>query len=412
LGVAAALVVGAAGAGGAEPRSGEPVGLAFRLSGDQATGNEGVPGVVYNPAADEYFVVWQDGRASQYPYPTTADIYGRRVSAQGLAVGREVWVTGPYRAYTRDLSPSVAYNSTRDNYLVVWYVGWNGSDGVWARRVSAKGTRVGDQVRVGDGVGMDPVVAYDPAADGYLVVWWDRPTGIWGRLLTGGGKGIGEAFAITGAGGIEPAVAYNPAAEEYLVVWTDQRDYDTRGLEVYGCRVSTTGAAIGDDFRISDSGGLATDEAEPAVVWNDLAGRYLVVWEDSRSRTEWDVYGRWVSAGGVPVRKDFRVGSLRGTGNEHTPAVSCNSITGLCLVVWQDYRDTERRSSDIWGRLVAADGTMVGRDFRVGGPGGMDAEFDPVAACNPAADQCLVVWSDLRRWETRGADIYGVLLAG
>ena len=147
---------------------------------------------------------------------------------------------------------SVAYNPSANEYLVVWV----GDDNtlplvdnereIFAQRVSATGASLGGRIRVSD-MGPDGSGIYDAAL---------------------------------------PSVAYNPAANEYLVAW--QGEDNTAMLvdgeyEIFGQRLSAAGAAVGaNDFRISDMGpnGNTTYEAShPTVAYSSAANEYLVTWQ-------------------------------------------------------------------------------------------------------------------------------------
>ena len=56
------------------------------------------------------------------------------------------------------------------------------------------------------------------------------------------------------------------------------------------------GARIGGDFRISGPNATSND-ADPAVAWNQTANQYLVVWQDGRNHSTrgCDIYGRRVT---------------------------------------------------------------------------------------------------------------------
>jgi hypothetical protein len=265
---------------------------------------------------------------------------------------------------------------------------------------------------------LGPAVAYNPAANQYLVAWSDgrnsatRASDIYGRLVGPDGKPVGGDFRISGAKATSaeysPAVAYDATANQYLVVWADWRNLATRGTDIYGRRIGADGKPIGGDFRVSAYRATG-HEYEPAVAYDATASQYLVVWRDTRNAATWghDIYGLRVGADGKRIGKDFRISGAKATSSEHNPAVAFNSTVGQFLVVWEDGRDDATRGVDIYGRRVAANGTRVGGDFRVSGSNATGHEFGAAVAYNPVATQYLVSWSDTRSQATRGWDIYG-----
>ena len=108
--------------------------------------------------------------------------------------------------------PDIAYNSTSDEYLVVWHGDRVvGEREIYGQRVDADGTLLGGAFRISDaGVDDDtlrdaqnPAVAYNATTDEF-----------------------------------DPAAAHNPDTGEYLVVWQDYRNLGHRSTDIYGQRVS------------------------------------------------------------------------------------------------------------------------------------------------------------------------------
>src|SRR5262245_10111378 len=182
------------------------------------------PAVAYNPTNNEYLVVWE---GNENPAGYEVEIHGQRLNA---ATGAEV---GANDFRISDMGPdgdgrfsaieaAVAYNSTDNEYLVVW----GASDPtveeneIFGQRLdAATGTEVGtNDFRISD-MGPDG----DPNFDGST-----------------------------------PAVAYNPTNNEYLVTWygNDNISPGLGELEIYGQRLNAaTGAELGaNDFRISNMG--------------------------------------------------------------------------------------------------------------------------------------------------------------
>jgi hypothetical protein len=211
---------------------------------------------------------------------------------------------------------------------------------------------------------------------------------------------LGSNFRISGGALADeqaPAVSYNSVAQEYLVVWEDSRRLAAYGYEIYGVRVGLDGNRIGKDLRLSRSSALA-DQTEPAVAYNAVADEYLVVWEDERPDTipGSDIYGQRVAADGALVGSNFRIDAPGSAGaSAEDPAVASNPVAGEYLVVWADWRDAEFPlwGASIYGARLAADGTLMGADFEVGF--GSLENVDPEVAYHAAASRYLVVWTGI-----------------
>ena len=385
--------------------------------------------MAFGETSGEFLVVWEDGRdAVSGGY---SDIYGRRVGAGGAPNGGDFRISGP-SATAEDGAPAVAWNSAGDEFLVVWRDGRSlgmarGTD-IYGRRVDADGVPIGGDFRIsGNGaVANDeaPAVVWNETAGEFLVVWQDdrkpsdRSWDIYGRRVGGNGVPIGSDFRISGnkatSAEFDPAVAWNETGNEYLVAWNDYRNTGLgRGSDIYARRVGAAGVTIGGDFRVCGGNAIAW-EYEAAVDWNNAAQEYLVVWNDYRNNNSGrgsDIYGKRVGADGSRVGSDLRISGLQAKTNDDDPTVVWNEAGNHYLVAWADRRNVAAdptRGSDIYGRLLEADLTPVGSDFRISGPDALNYELDPAAAWNPAGQQYLVVWSDLRSPDTeRDADIYG-----
>jgi hypothetical protein len=424
-GLAMLLTAVAAGAGASGALKVSLEGRDFRVSGPAATGNEYVPAVVFNSTANEYLIVWEDYRdAADFPFDN--DIMGRRVSADGLPLGSDLRISGR-GATVGELAPAVAWNLAANEYLVVWQDARNSQQDIYGRRVSAGGLALGGDFKIsGPGATSDewaPAVVWNGTANEYLVVWQDaRSSGtrgwdIYGQRLSASGAPVGPNFRISALGATlddtTPALAWNGTTNEYLVVWEDSRSVSTRGVDAYGRRVSAAGVPQGADFRISGPD-ATSDDWTPAVAWNGTANQYLVVWRDDRNSAipDFEIYARRVSAAGVPLGANFEVGGPEAIVGESDPDVTWNGATNEYLVVWQDFRNSPDRGIDIYARRVSTAGAPLGTDLRISGNGAVTDDGMPDVAWNFNANQYLVVWKDGRNALTRDTDVYGRRLSG
>ncbi len=385
----------------------------FRISDMGGTGNPTYDAwesaVAYNSANNEYLVVWK-GDDNIVTADDEYEIFGQRLSATGVEIGANdfrISDMGPdgNPSFGPDWGVSVAYNSTDNQYLVVWNSndhggGLHDSDlEIFGQLLDAgTGAEVGvNDFRMSDvgGIGVPsqygayyPSVAYNSANNEYLVVWsGDDNVGgllqgeyeIFSQRLSSTGVEEGaNDFRISDMGGIgeftyvggSPSVAYNDTDNHYLVVW--HGDDNVGGLvddefEIFGQLLdAATGAETGiNDFRISDMGDDPVYDAQmPRVVYNSgAADDYLVVWsgDDNTSGLadeEWEIFGQFVAADGAQIGdNDFRISSAGGTGDPafdaYFSSVAYSSANGGHVVVWQ--------ADDNVGGLVDEEFEIFGR---------------------------------------------------
>lgn len=292
-----------------------------------------------------YLVVWQDLRSGSF------DIWGARVSTAGtvLAPGAFAISTATNDQYY----PAVVYYGSA--YLVVWEDHRSDPAGdIYGARVQTNGT-VLDTGGAAFSTATNDQIVPDLAFDGtnVLVVWEDKRFGqsqIWDTewspatgVVSPGGNQVCAPFN----GGHDPAVTY--WGSTYLVVWEDYRNLSTSGPDIYGARVQTNGVTI-------DGAGAPFSTAPNAQSVPDLAydgSTVLVVWEDLRNGSSYDIYGTRFNVTSGVVDPGGKLISSQ-TDNQQLPKVVAN---GTFLVVWSDRRSGT--NYDIYGTTVAASDAHV-----------------------------------------------------
>jgi predicted nucleic acid-binding protein len=332
VGLAAAALACAIGAGVAYAYA--PVGSDFRISNvgtDTDADRGGVsPSVAYNSTANEYLVTWRgDGLATD----GEDEIFGQRLSAAGAELGTDFRISsvGTDTDAARGASdPSVAYSSTANEYLVAWQGDGLATDNefeIFGQRLGAAGAELGTDFRISS-VGTDadaardgfsPSVAYNSSANQYLVTWrgdglaTDNENEIFGQRLSAAGAELGADFRISSVGtdtdatrgGFSPSVAYNSSANQYLVSWYGDGLATDDEVEIFGQRLGAAGAELGLDLRISTVG-TDTDAARaavaPSAAYSSSANEYLVSWWGDGLATddEFEIFGHRLALAATP----------------------------------------------------------------------------------------------------------------
>jgi hypothetical protein len=276
-----------------------------------------------------------------------------------------------------------------------------------ARDVVGAAFRVSPKAATGNE--SDVRVAYSASADRFLAVWCDsRGTGdpreIYGRLLAGDGRRLrGMHISDPAATGWEqyPAVATNAATGEFLVVWQDSRNpdpLDPLESDIYGRLVSAAGVPVGDGLPIATGVGEARN---PAVAYNPATGGYLVVWQLWMPGSR-NVYGRSLDAAGAPTGDAFLISANSNTTG--SVEVAYSTATTRFLVVWARWKSGDY---GIRGRMVSGAGQVVGAEFAIGTA---QQAWDPDVAYDLGNDRFLVVWP--RHNLSPDPRIYGLRITG
>ena len=426
-----------------------------------------LPKVAYNSTNNEYLVVWAGQDEPNGPF----DIYAQRIDATtGAEIGENdfrVSQTGDEdNQLAIDSSLAVAYNSTANEYLVVWEAEISRAPdfpiiGIFGQRLNAEtGAAVGtDDFRVDqdseprewDYSASHPAVTYNSTDDEYLVVWRsnlaeDRSFEIVGQRLNSVGSRVGtNEFFISDMGpekegeeesfdSRDPDVAYNVTDNEYMVVWAGDDNIPPlidNDFEVFGQRLTATGSEIGaNDFRISTRGsgadGLAI--AHPTVVYNSAAGEYLVVWSSGFDRDFmllFEIYVQRLGTDGTEQGGDSRISDRLEVSRfkANYPGVVYNPIDSEYIVSWSldsDFEDS-RIESEVYGqRLDGTSASEIGEnDFRISDMGSAEdlnyKSFDTAIAYNSRDNEYLVVWSgddDTDPLVNNEREIFGQRLTG
>ena len=350
--------------------SGTELGADFRISqtgaDDDAERDANDPGVTYNPAANEYLVVWWgDGGATN----DVNEIWGQRLSPSGNELGGDFPISDVSAVHADGdaFSPDVAYNSQANQYLVTWSGNGLPTDlefEVFGQRLNASGGEEGGDFRISN-IGTDtdvnrgpasvPRVAYDATNNQYLVVWTgdglatDNEFEVFGQRVSAAGDQTGGDFRISTVGtdtqtttaAQVPDVAYSSAANEFLAVWSGA-DLGPGLGEISGQRVTAAGAEQGGDFRISHATDVASnrDALTPSLAYNPTANEYLVAWVGDVLPTDdkLEVFGQELDATAVPGAA-FRI-SVTGTDTDATRGVLLGTATSFApganeyLVAW------------------------------------------------------------------------------
>jgi large repetitive protein len=395
------------------------------------------PAVAYNPAANEFLVVWEGHEAGDH-----FEIYGQRIDATtGEEVGlNDFMVSGvgplPYVARR----PDVAYNSFNNEYLVVWYgdTAATGDDvfEVFGRRLDGStGEAIGDILSISEVdayVALTTKVTYNPDDNEYLVAWIgtgpeDSAYEVYGRRLDADtGQKLGPAeFRASETGpdnnsnyltlGLD--LAYNTTDKDYMVVWSGVDNAHPQmapgEIEVYGQRLTAAGERFGPfDFRLSymgETGDAAYSAGHPSIAYNSVGNEFLVVFsgeDDSGALVEgeFEIWGARIRPGSnfvniFPRRLSQTGGQGKPEWAAFEPAVSYDPDNNEYFIVWSaDAPNPIPAVADdfeIYAARMPSTQNTIPQAFRLSdmGNGNPDARAaQPAVAFNTTNNHFLTVW--------------------
>ena len=412
--------------------------------------------VAYNPVDDEFLAVWLADDNVGGLIEGEGEIFGQLLDGAGQEIGTNDFrisdMGGTGEVTMHGLYPAVAFNTTTEQYLVVWFGDDNvgglaeGELQIFGQLLDSSGGEVGSNDFVISDISEDNGnpgltgkrvdVAFNSVDNEYLVVWeaiddvglTDPEREVFGQRLTSLGQPAGvNDFRISDIGEPGdsnalwpkyPKVAYNSVDNEYLVVWAS---FDFPGslgsgeVEIQGQLLDHEGIEIGsNDFRISDMGGPDSAFAgiEPDVAFNPQSVEYLVVWAGDDnvggvSADEFEIFGQLLdSNGGAVGADDFRISEMDGPLGDprnhgaRTPDVAY-SDNGY-LVVWMgtdviDDDPADVQETEIYFQRLDAAGADLGGNERLSDSGGFHAAngaqtFEPAIAYGSNRGQHLVLW--------------------
>lgn len=314
-----------------------------------------------------YMVVWHDW--SVY----SCDIFGARVSQSGVLLDS---VAIPISVGQGNQSrPSVAFDGT--NYLVEWEDGRNVGFDIYGSRVTPAGV-VLDSAGIAISTAPSRQDRSSIAFDGtnYLVVWddyRDSPPDIYFARVTPAGDVLDpQGVLISETEGYQwsPSVAFGDTS--YLVVWED----DLPGFDVYGARVAPTGVVL-------DTTGVCISTSANNQDYSSIASsgtNYLVVWQDMRSGSDYDIFGMRVDSAGQ-LLDPMPLAISTAQNNQFYPAVTYGNT--YYLAVWVDVFNEWR----ITGKRISTAGAILDTNIVIASQG-----YSPCITFD--GTNYFVVWND------------------
>ncbi|MBN2089144.1 Ig-like domain-containing protein [candidate division KSB1 bacterium] len=426
---------------------GSKQGSNFKINDDSGTESQTASAIVMTPGGG-FIVAWRDTRNGN------PDIYLQRFESNGNTQGSNTRVDDdPGISEQKEPTVAVAGNG---NFVVGWLDKRNNNSDIYLQIYANNGNKQGSNIRVNDDTGIEP--QYHPAVamnfDGsFILVWTDERNGdldIYGQRFNTAGARNGVNFRVNDGTGssaqLYPAVAVDGRGYEF-VVWEDER---AGSSDIFTQKYTNLGVKIGNNYKIQEDS-YKEDQKRPRIT-ADNTGNILIVWQDDRNEDR-DIYGHRYYNTGVPGSSNLKINDDVGSSAQLNSSLAADA-NGNFVIVWEDYRtgfgeiygqrftntgnrlgpnfminddssnanqkypsvgmddegnfivawrDGRNGENDIYAQYFNAEGSTVGRNFKVNDDGNGHDQFIPAIAMN-AGGSSVIVWLDKRNGQE---DIYG-----
>jgi RHS repeat-associated protein len=302
--------------------------------------------------------------------------------------------------------PAIAYNSTANEYLVVFerQISASNTD-IYGQRVTKDGTLLGSTFVIANTTHTErhPRLAYNPNANNYLVVYeYDASTNgsnfdIQGRLVTAGpaGTSVGGAFNVGGytVQELAPEVVFNTAAREYVVVFQMDANSDGKS-DIIRQRVSAAGTLPAVGYYLSfPINGAVINLTTPRLAYNSTANEYMVAFEVDAANN-----GSNIEIWETRVKPDLTlvdntVNSIaQNPGNDRNPVLTYDSTHNEYLATWEYDSQGNGTNPEVACTKVNNIGLLIG--VAIGFGSSTDSERNPRVVYNQSLDDFVIVWEN------------------
>jgi len=324
-----------------------------------AAGHQYYPTLVRGPG-EEVIVAWQDKRAGNF------DIYAQRVNTTGKALwgkngalvcGSKADQVDPVMTTDGSGGAIIAWTDYRHNSgfadIYTQKVNWNGGT-AWELNGIAVSQASNNQ--------WNPQVVSD-GGGGVYVVWQDRRNSFYDIVYAQKFDSLGTAaWLVNGLPmtDVEGNQYYPRAADDGLggvvIVWQDNRsgtDYD-----IYAQRVNSGGQLLwsGSGREVSSA---PAHQYYPRIVHQ--GNSFVIVWQDRRDGS-FDIYAQRLNISGENQWTSDGVAVTMSQFDQYIPDLASDGLEGA-VICWADFK-MGKGATDIFANRIGANGLLAGGTFR------------------------------------------------
>jgi len=365
-----------------------------------ATGNQNVS-CTLSDGSGGALITWTDARAGN------SDAYAQLINASGAVQWTSNGVV--VSAASGDQNNPVAVSDGSGGYIIAWWDTRNSSYDIYAQRINGNGvaqwTAGGVPIDTTAGNQFSPTIVAD-GSGGAIITWDDSRSGtsdIYAQRINSSGvvqwttNGVPVCLAT---GNQTLPVLVSDGSGGAIIAWTDARGSN---YDIYAQRIN----ANGDTLWTKDGVVIcaATLMQRYPVIVSDSSGGAILVWEDRRNGTDYDLYAqRLNSSGQVQWTADGVV--VTAASDDQTIPVMTSDGSGGAIIAWSDFRTSS--NADIYAQHLNSSGT---RQWTSNGTGvvTLSSNQSSPALVSDGAGGAIITWNDARNGNT---DIFAQRLDG
>ena len=229
---------------------------------------------------------------------------------------------------------------------------------------------------------------------GAIIVWRDYRPGsnydLYIQHINAAGELLWTADGVavcTGTGSTYDLDITSDGDGGAIVTWEDSRSVD---YDIYAQRIDKWGNTKWTTNGVTICTSTST-QADPKLVY-DGSGGAIIVWEDYRSGTSYDIYAQRVNSSGTVQWPANGIGVCTASGTQQDVQITSDG-TGGAIVAWEDFRSGT--SYDIYAQRISKTGTYIWA-----GAGAAVCD-DPAQQYNPQLvsdgnEGAVITWYDSR----------------
>jgi predicted lipoprotein with Yx(FWY)xxD motif len=339
-------------------------------------------------------IVWQDLRNSNN------DIYAQRINSSGVIQ----WTTNGIpvcTTATNQYNPDVTSDGS-NGAIITWQNGDILNADIYAQRVDGNGNllwNINGVVVCGDpnaSQGLPKIVS--DGSGGAIVVWLENPIfneDIYAQRINGAGdtlwtsndgKGIPISTAIMSQNYHD---IISDGSGGAIVVWQDFRSLD---MDIYAQRINSSGVVQWTNNGVVIIDDLGAQEY-PKII-SDNSNGAIIVWQDNRSGTSYDIYVQRINSSGVAQWTTNGVAICTVAQHQEKPDIIGDGFGGA-IIVWQDNRNWTTTNYDIFAQRIDIHGNIQWTSNGVPISTATNNQEEPVIL-SLGSGEAIISWLDFR----------------